>query len=116
MSPGPTEQFLALSSFSLRSWPSGRDDLQQSLALRSTSALVCARVANAAVRKHSFNVPGYALALEQVFQEAGFPKDSSDWAAAWYRAILRALNTSLPQSSVARCSSTIISAPIRDFH
>jgi hypothetical protein len=39
MSPGPTEQPLALSSFSLRSWPSGRDDLQQAVALRSTSAL-----------------------------------------------------------------------------
>ena len=31
MSPEPTEQPLALSSFSLRSWPSGRDDLQQAL-------------------------------------------------------------------------------------
>ena len=57
--------------------------------------------------------------LEQLlgaFRRRVFRKISSDWAAAWSRAILRAMNTSLPKSSSAPHSSTIMSAPIRDFH
>lgn len=46
------------------------------------------------------------------FRRRFFRKIPSDWAAAWSRA----MNTSLPKLSAALYSSTILSAPIRDFH